>query len=289
MLFFVFKRGVDLIILKVLNNNVVLTQDKNRIPVIVMGSGIAFQKRAGDKVEKEKIERIFKQDKSTNASAIEEAIKEIPPLYFDIANQILNFAQEKLDQKLDNNLFLALMDHIYFAVQRYKKGMLIPNKLQEEIKLLYKKEFKIGMVARNFINKNLNIELPEDEAGFIALHLVNANASADIDETIQVTNLIKEIVDLISKHLEMKLNVESLSYYRLVTHLKFFCISVVEKDVRPDLGMRDLYLMVKKSYPVSFKCVNLISELLLVKYNYVVNDDEKAYLAIHIERIRNES
>ena len=77
-----------------------------------MGSGIAFQKRAGDKVEKEKIERIFKQDKSTNASAIEEAIKEIPPLYFDIANQILNFAQEKLDQKLDNNLFLALMDHI---------------------------------------------------------------------------------------------------------------------------------------------------------------------------------
>lgn len=43
---------------KVLNNNVVQALDNN-VEYIVMGKGLGFQKRVGDLVDKEKIEKTF--------------------------------------------------------------------------------------------------------------------------------------------------------------------------------------------------------------------------------------
>ncbi|MCB6551603.1 transcription antiterminator LicT, partial [Parabacteroides distasonis] len=48
-------------IVKVLNNNVVLSMNENHEDVIVLGNGIAFQKKYGDQIDDSKIERIFTQ------------------------------------------------------------------------------------------------------------------------------------------------------------------------------------------------------------------------------------
>lgn len=46
--FLFLKMGDSMIIDKILNNNVVVIKDKNDQEKIVMGRGIAFQKKAGD-------------------------------------------------------------------------------------------------------------------------------------------------------------------------------------------------------------------------------------------------
>ncbi|VUX06371.1 Transcription antiterminator LicT [Streptococcus vestibularis] len=43
---------------KILNNNVVQAMD-NDVEYIVMGKGLGFQKKVGETVDKEKIEKIF--------------------------------------------------------------------------------------------------------------------------------------------------------------------------------------------------------------------------------------
>ena len=48
-------------IVKVLNNNVVISLNEKGEDIIVMGSGIAFQKKRGDTIEENKVERIFSQ------------------------------------------------------------------------------------------------------------------------------------------------------------------------------------------------------------------------------------
>ena len=53
---------------KVLNNNVVQALDNN-VEYIVMGKGLGFQKRVGDLVDKEKIEKTFVLE---NTEAVEE-------------------------------------------------------------------------------------------------------------------------------------------------------------------------------------------------------------------------
>lgn len=48
-----------MIIKRVLNNNAVMSLDKNNEEIIVKGKGIAFQKKNGDSIDEKKIDKIF--------------------------------------------------------------------------------------------------------------------------------------------------------------------------------------------------------------------------------------
>ncbi|STS83933.1 putative transcriptional antiterminator [Klebsiella pneumoniae] len=90
-----------------------------------------------------------------------------------------------------------------------------------EIKRLYPKEFALGQEARAIIAKRLGVELAEDEAGFIALHLVTAQLNSEMPEVMHVTRVMQEILQLVKYQLQLNYDEESLSYQRFVTHLKF--------------------------------------------------------------------
>ena len=51
--------GDQLIISKVINNNVVSAYDDEQHELVIMGRGIAFQKKSGDPIDEERIEKYF--------------------------------------------------------------------------------------------------------------------------------------------------------------------------------------------------------------------------------------
>ena len=51
-----------MIINKVINNNVLSTHDENNREIVLMGKGIGFQKKVGDEVAEDKIEKRFVLD-----------------------------------------------------------------------------------------------------------------------------------------------------------------------------------------------------------------------------------
>ena len=57
--------------------------------------------------------------------------------------------------------------------------IVIRNELLEPIRALYLEEFAIGMWAQKLIKTKLNIDIPEDEVGYIALHLRTARMGYD--------------------------------------------------------------------------------------------------------------
>ena len=73
----------------------------------------------------------------------------------------------------------------------------------------------------------------------------------------------------------------SLLYYRLVTHLKFFSKRVLTESETADEIDDEMNFMIRKKYPQAYKCTEKISELVLKKYNYRISSDEKFYLTIH--------
>lgn len=272
---------------KVLNNNVVISLDASGKDVIVMGSGIAFQKKRGDIIDQTKIERIFTQNDSDLASKIQSALKDIPIEYLEFTEQMIHYAQNELDTKFNDNLYLSLMDHIYFTIKRYYENMLIQNRLLFETKLMYPEEFRVGNEIVQKMNKMFNVDLPEDEAAFIALHFVNANLGTDNPSSKTQDKIVQDMLTIIKNYFKLSINSDTLQYVRLVTHLKFFAQRITQKKMQATSGGDvQLFSVVKERYSISYECVQRISQYLQIEYGYNISDEEKLYLTIHIERIR---
>lgn len=274
-----------MIIEKILNNNVVASIDpKTNKEVILMGSGIGFHKKIGQQVEEDKIQKTFVIDNKTLGNKIKKLINQIPDGIFELANEIITHAVKELDMKLDKQIYISLSDHIAFAIKRYKKNIALKNDLLSEIRRVHKKEFKIALWAVDFINSKLKIELPEDEAGFIALHFVNASYSGSTKETITSTKIIKDVLNIIRYFCSLEFDEDDLNYDRLLTHLKYFAKRVISNNQHKSSD-ENFIEMVSKSYPHAYNCSLKIKEYIKMNYDYNVNGDELVYLTMHIQRV----
>lgn len=273
-------------IAKVLNNNVVVVLDEHRREQVVMGRGLAFQKRVGDLLDESKIEKIFALQSDELAGRLGELLSQIPLEVMTTCDRIIERARERLG-KLQESLYITLTDHCHFAIERQKNGVALRNVLLWETKRLYPKEFALGQEARALIAQRLGVELAEDEAGFIALHLVTAQMNSEMPEVMHVTRVMQEILQLVKYQLRLEYNEESLSYQRFVTHLKFFAQRMLTRTVVED-DDAELHSAVKDNYAKAWKCAETVALHLQNSYQRSLTTEEIMFLAIHIERVRKE-
>ena len=163
--------------------------------------------------------------------------------------------------------------------------MTIKNGLLWEIKNLYKEEFQIGLEALKKIEQAFGVRLPEDEAAFIALHIVNAELNEDIGNIMAMTEIVQEVLKIVQYHYRVDFDQESLNYYRFITHLKFFAQRLVNKEFYHDDEQDDLFQIVKTRYAEAYDCALKIKEFIYKKYQYIITKEEMMYLTIHIERV----
>ena len=209
-------------ILKTVNNNIVCSVDENGQEIILRGLGIGFNKKVGDAIDKSQIEKIYRISNSKTRNKLEELLEDIPLEYVQTSTEIIEYAKKTLKKGINENIYLTLTDHISFAIERLKNNLTYKNALLMEIRRFYPTEYTIGLQALEIIKDNLGITLPIDEAGFIALHVVNAELDTDMSDMMSITELIHKILDIIKSYYKIELNEESLYYDRLITHLKFF-------------------------------------------------------------------
>ena len=274
-------------IAKILNNNVVVVQDKHGCEQVVMGRGLGFQKRVGDTLDNTRIEKVFALQSDELMHRLGDLLNQIPLEVMTTCDRIIQLAAQRLG-KLQESLYITLTDHCHFAIERQRKGLTIKNVLLWEIKRLYPKEFELGQEARAIIASRLNVELPEDEAGFIALHLVTAQLDSDMPEVMHVTRVIQEILQLVKYQLQIEYQEESLSYQRFVTHLKFFAQRMLMRTVVQDDDL-SLHRAVKENYARAWKCAEKVAQQLRKSYQRELTAEEIMFLTIHIERVRKES
>lgn len=282
-----FVSGVLMKIAKILNNNVVVILDEHGREQVVMGRGLGFQKHIGDTLENDKIEKVFALKSDELVARLGELLSQIPLEVMTTCDRIIELSRQKLG-KLQDSLYITLTDHCHFAIERQKKGVAIRNVLLWEIKRLYPKEFLLGQEAVELIGKRLNVQLAEDEAGFIALHLVTAQLNSEMPEVMHVTRVMQEILQIVKYQLRFEYDEDSLSYQRFVTHLKFFAQRMLSRNVVADDDLT-LHAAVKDNYPHAWRCAEKISRHLVTEYQRELTTEEIMFLAIHIERVRKES
>ena len=277
---------INMKIKKVLNNNAVTVINNHNQEVVVMGLGLAFKKRAGDELEEEKIERIFTLENKEISEKLKELISEIPMKHVEVCEEIVKYAEEHLDKKLNENIYLTLTDHISFALARHEKGLDMKNPMAWEIKRFYKQEYSIAIKALEIIKEKLQVDLPQDEAASIALHIVNAQLNIDMNNVIDITNIIQGILSTIKYHFGIGLDEDSLNYHRLITHLKFFAQRMLN-DKLPKSDDDYLYHIVKEKYSDAYNCAERIKIYIKKTYEFTITNEEMTYLIVHIQRVVN--
>ncbi|CEE02851.1 Transcription antiterminator LicT [Caldibacillus thermoamylovorans] len=275
-----------MIIKKILNNNAVITKDSNHKEIIVMGKGIAYQKKTGDPIDPSKVYKTFSVDSKTIQNRLIEMIDKIPIEFIKLSERIIYMAKEKLEIPLNDSIYISLTDHIYSSVQRYHQGLPLRNKLQWEIKHLYKKEFEIGLEALMLIKEETGISMLEDEAGFIAMHIVSSEMADDMHNVYEITQFIQQIVNIVKYHFSLDFDIESLAYHRFITHLKFFGYRIFSQTSNTEHSLEnDLLEIIKEKYVEPYLCSLKIKKFIEQKYGYLLDNDEILYLTIHIARI----
>ncbi len=275
-----------MIIHRILNNNVVIILDKDDKECVVCGKGIAFKKKIGDSVDSKQVNKVFiLKDQSMNEK-FKQLLLNIPLEHVKIADEIITLAEERLGKRLNDSLIISLSDHIYTSITRYCDGIEIKNAMLWDIKRFYEDEFEIGMDALDMIEKSFNVRLPDDEAGFIALHIVNASMDeSNMEQIIDITRIIQEISNIVKYYFRIEFDINSVYYYRFITHLKFFAQRLILGKIIDDGSSDGLLDVVKVKYHTSYKCVGKINDYIKSKYNYELSLEEQLYLTIHIERM----
>lgn len=278
-----------MIIKRILNNNVVITSDENGEETIVMGKGIGYQKSKGDTIDKEKINKVFRISNREVSDKFQELFNKIPIEHMKLSGEIIEYAENILGKKLNEGIYISLSDHTYTAIKRIKNNITVRNALLWEIKKFYKEEFKIGMKALDLIEEKTHVRLPEDEAGFIALHIVNAQLDVEQPKVQEITKLIEEILTIVRINFKIEFNEDSVFYYRFITHLRYFAQRLFSNSTYNSGADDELVNIIKIKYSEEFKCVSKIKLFISKKYNYELSNDEYIYLTIHIAKVIQDS
>lgn len=270
---------------KIINNNLIRTFDNNGKEILLMGCGLGFQKKIRDTIDRSKIEKIYAIENKNDSNKLMNLLSEIPLEYIQVSNEIISYAKYSLGKRLNDNIYISLTDHISFAIERYKQGLNFKNALLWEIKRFYNHEFLIGKEALTIIKKRLDIMLSEDEAASIALHIVNAQLnSRDMNDTLDITKVIQNILNIVKFHFNIELDEYSLHYERFITHLKFFAQRILSgKVVKSDDA--NFCEMIKEQYKDSYLCAEKVKKYILKEFNHEISDEEMMYLTVHIKRI----
>ena len=182
----------------VINNNVVSAMNERHQERILVGKGIGFKARKGDLVDAAKIDKEYFLKSKSVAGKLYALLAQTPESYMEIADKIVKKAQEELNKELDESVFLNLIDHMSFAVSRMEKGLEFKNTLLWEIVHFYPVEYKIAEYGLELLKEYTGCELPPDEAGSIAMHIVNAEFDqADRNDAVRMTEMIHKIVSVV--------------------------------------------------------------------------------------------
>ncbi|MGG0716289.1 transcription antiterminator [Robertmurraya massiliosenegalensis] len=271
-------------VLKALNNNVLIGNHPTYGEVVIIGKGIGFNRKQGDSIDPSVVEKLFvlKDEKEQK-----NYIKLLPFLENDLLEVFIScieLIKERTRATLNEHIHVALTDHLLFAVSRLSKGMEMSNPFLIETKALYPFEYDVARDIVKLIEEKTEIQLPEGEIGFIALHIHSAVMNKNLSDVNRHSQLVTKLVNMIEERLNIKLDKESVDYMRLVRHIRFTIerVHAGEKVEEPE----KISLLLKEEYPV---CYNLSWKLIKVMQQELkkpVYNAEAVYLTMHLQRLQ---
>ena len=267
---------------KILNNNgvIAIDMDENK-EYVILGKGVGFGKKVSQRFDKPEGCTTYRLEQETERGSAKELVKGIEPEYLEIADAILTESQKVFGDSIDRGILFPLADHISFAVARIRRNEQISNPLTEDIKVLFYSEFKVAETLKTILRERLQIEIDDHEVGYVALHIHSAIGDEKVSVAMQTARAVRECIDMIEKATGKPIDVLSLSYNRLMNHMKYM-VARASTGEKLNLDMNEYML---DQYPQAYKVATDICKNLEGCIGHNLDETETGYLAMHIQRV----
>ena len=273
---------------KLINNNILCVVDKKGNELIVTGRGIGFQRHRGEFVDPALVEHTYRMEEKAEQKKLRELVEKIPIEHLALTEALIEHIKTQIPQKLNQSLLITLADHISFAIARKAQGVEFSNPLKGSIMCYYPTEYHLGQHCLKVVREQLGVALQEDEAAFIALHIVNAELNTSMSEMYDITNLIEGALSVVEYFYQRKFDRESLDFNRFVVHLRYFAQRLFQgKMMEDDQGEHDVMFrqLIMKNCKEHYKCAQCIGDYVKNTYQKTLSEEELTYLTIHLKRI----
>lgn len=268
-------------ITKILNHNSFMgIESKNDQECLIMGRGVAFGKKVGQTVSVTGDVRVYSLKELTDRGEAREIIKSVSPLCLELANEVLNQAEEEFG-KVDRSILFTMADHLDFAVRRIQNGEQISNPLTDDIRIMFYKEYKVAGCIRDLLKEKLGIRIDEHEIGYIALHVHAAIVDENVSQAMEIARTVRECICMVEEETGKSIDVMSLSYNRLMNHVRYMVARAIHGE-KLKMSLND-YMSVK--FPGPYMTAEKICRKMEKSLKLPIPDIEIGYLAMHLERM----
>ena len=273
---------------KIINNNILCAVDDRGNELIVTGRGIGFQRHRGEGIDISRIERTYRMEEKTGQRKLRELVEKIPIEHLSLTEELIKHITSQIPQKLNESLLITMADHISFAILRKAQGVEFSNPLKGSIMCYYPTEYHLGQYCLGVIREQLGVILHEDEAAFLALHIVNAELNTNMSEMYDITKLIEGTISVVEYFYKKEFDRVSLDFNRFVVHLRYFAQRLFQGKMMEDAqGERDEVFrqLIMKNCKEHYKCAQCVADYIKNTYQKNLSDEELIYLTIHLKRI----
>lgn len=268
-------------ITKILNHNSFMgIESKNDQECLIMGKGVAFGKKVGQTVSVTADSRVYSLKGLTDRGEAREIIKSVSPLCLELANEVLDQAEEEFG-KVDRSILFTMADHLDFAVRRIQNGEQISNPLTDDIRIMFYKEYKVAGCIRDLLKEKLGIRIDEHEIGYIALHVHAAIVDENVSQAMEIARTVRECICMVEEETGKSIDVMSLSYNRLMNHVRYMVARAIHGE-KLKMSLND-YMSVK--FPGPYMTAEKICRKMEKSLKLPIPDIEIGYLAMHLERM----
>jgi beta-glucoside operon transcriptional antiterminator len=275
-----------MLVKRVIGNNAVLATDDEGHEVVALGRGLGHSRRPGDPLGQEQIEQVFVPGGgAAYGEQLAEFLANTPLICVRTAAKIADLAHDRLGLRVTQSLILPLADHLTFALQRQRDGIVIQFPLLWEVGQLYPQELEVGREAVRLANSAMELELAPDEAVAFAMHLVNAQfATPGMSHAIRMTETITQAFGVVERTFAITIDQHSMNAARFVTHLRYLYTRVTSgaqiNDPRPTFVEA-----IANAHPDAMACAVKVQYLIEMGLSAQLTPDEVAYLALHVARL----
>ena len=153
-----------------------------------------------------------------------------------------------------------------------------------DIEVLYPKESKIAEYTLNLVRETLKIPLPDSEKTGIAFNIINSEVEGYSD-ILRHAELIDVCDGVIERKMNISINKNTFSYSRFATHMQYL-LRRVSSGNPISTDNRQLYEKICQDFPKIKECVDEIDGEFSA-HGFTLNQEEKLYLMLHINRLCN--
>ncbi|TFC39078.1 PRD domain-containing protein [Cryobacterium sp. TMT2-14] len=272
---------------KVLNNNVVISIDVSGQERVLMGRGLGFQLLPTDTIDPAKVEKTFILDQGAGAEHARQLLTTVPYSVIEAVTTAVDEAERALGRSLGRRLQLAIIDHIQYVLERMQKGIRMPTTSMPELRVLHPQEFAAATVMSQSVGASLQTALPEEEALFLTMHILNATRDEPNGTAALLFRRVQHVVTTVEGGLGVKLDPVSPDYARFILHIQFLLQRLVAKAMLRGSDT-SFFEFAKHSYPRSYAIAADIKSYVSAATGSDLTDEELLYVIVHVERLANQ-